>query len=233
MNKLPKIFLPIIALFVITDTYAGVADGLDKRMNPQEPVVQKPKVKHKPIPRKPNPHKTHHHHHDDKSELTPIINPEPLPLPLVDTTINHLKNSWLKEEHADQTNLYVHINQTNVDSLLKSFVDGTIELGQPSVGYKDYRHKFWEFNTAKDWDSLAKVVIEGGANQDIDWFYLGRSAEGLKLYKAANSYYAKGLSATSKCEKTPTSTSNDGCDGFGFPQVIEVQIKNLIFLSTF
>jgi hypothetical protein len=230
MNKLPKIFLPIIALLVITNTYAGVADGLDKRMNPQEPVVQelpvqKPKVKPKSIPRKPNHHKTYHH--VDHSP-PPIINPEPpLPPPNPDFyTINRLKNIWIKEEQIDQTKP-THINQTNVDSILKNFVDGTIELGQPSVGYKDYRHKFWEFNAAKKWDSLAKAVIEGGSNQDIDWFYLGLSAEGLKLYKAAKSYYAKGLSATSKCETTPTSSSNDGCDGFIFPQAINARIEKL------
>ena len=48
MSKLTKIFLTVIALLVITDCYAGVADGLDKLMNPQEPAVQKPKVKPKP-----------------------------------------------------------------------------------------------------------------------------------------------------------------------------------------
>ncbi|MEI6708572.1 MAG: tetratricopeptide repeat protein, partial [Methylococcales bacterium] len=48
MNKRTKNFLMVIALLVITDSYAGVADGLDKIMNPQEPVDQKPKVKPKP-----------------------------------------------------------------------------------------------------------------------------------------------------------------------------------------
>ena len=229
MNKLPKIFLPIIALLIITDTYAGVADGLYNRMNPQEPVVQKKSPVHKPppIPTKKVNHKHPKPPVSPRPRPRPPEPPKPTPPPTKPDfyTINSLKNTWLKEEHTNQTNFYVHINQTNVNSLLKNFMEGTIELGQPTVGYKDYRHKFWEFNAAKQWESLAKAVIEGGSNQDIDWFYLGLSAEGLKLDKAANSYYAKAISATSKCETTPTSSSNDGCDGFIFPQAINARIK--------
>jgi hypothetical protein len=222
MNKLPKIFLPIIALFVITDTYAGVADGLYKRMNPQvQPVQKKPHSQKTTVKTEP----THHHQYHNPQPPTKQQPPLPPPSPNLVYITDSLKNSWLKEEQIDQTKP-THINQTNVDSLLKNFMDGSIELGQPSVGYKDYRPKFWEFNAAKDWGSLAKAIIEGGSNQDIDWFYLGLSAEGLKLYKAANSYYAKAISATTKCETTPTSSSNDGCDGFIFPQAINSRIKN-------
>ncbi len=42
MNKRIRIFLTVIALLVITDSYAEVADGLDKIMNPSEPAVQEP-----------------------------------------------------------------------------------------------------------------------------------------------------------------------------------------------
>ena len=53
MNKRTRTFLIVIALLVITDSYAGVADGLDQIMNPSEPAVQEPKVKPKP------PHPAH------------------------------------------------------------------------------------------------------------------------------------------------------------------------------
>jgi hypothetical protein len=106
--------------------------------------------------------------------------------------------------------------------MLKNFKNGTIELGLPSFVYEYYRPKMREFYAAKDWDSLAKAVIEGGSNQDIDWFYLGRSAEELKLYAAAKSYYAKGVSAKFKCNEMPA-----GCDGFSFPRDINVRIDTL------
>lgn len=121
-------------------------------------------------------------------------------------------------------NQVLHIDQTNVDGILKSFEAGTMELNLTSIDHDNYRAKTRELYAKKDWESLAKAVIEGGANQDIDWFYLGRSAEGLKLYIAAKSYYTKGISAEFKCDKMPT-----GCDGFSFPRDINARME-LIFL---
>ena len=121
-------------------------------------------------------------------------------------------------------NQVLHIDQTNVDGILKSFEAGTMELNLTSIDHDNYRAKTRELYAKKDWESLAKAVIEGGSNQDIDWFYLGRSAEGLKLYIAAKSYYTKGISAEFKCDKMPT-----GCDGFSFPRDINARME-LIFL---
>lgn len=118
----------------------------------------------------------------------------------------------------------VHIDQTNAASIAKSFAAGTIELNLTLIDHDNYRAKTRELYAAKDWEYLAKAVIEGGSNQDIDWFYLGRSAEELKLYMAAKSYYTKGISAKFKCDKIPT-----GCDGFSFPRDINARMKVLIF----
>lgn len=115
-----------------------------------------------------------------------------------------------------------HIDQTNVDSLLKNFADGTIELGSLTIGYERYRTKMRTFYAAEDWESLAKAVIEGDWHTDINWYYLGRSAEGLGLYVAAKSYYAKALSTKYKCY-----LYSYGCDGLSFPQDITARIEAL------
>ncbi|MFI3217816.1 MAG: hypothetical protein QX189_01680 [Methylococcales bacterium] len=115
MNKLTKMFLTVIALLVITDTYAGVADGLDKIMNPQEPVTQKPNVKPKSKPlfhTHTNPSnavtKKHQQNYDSKtsSKATPTIAVTVKDVSTSNTqspsstnsadTLNRLKNSWLK-----------------------------------------------------------------------------------------------------------------------------------------
>ena len=115
-----------------------------------------------------------------------------------------------------------HIDQTNVDNMLKNFAGGTIELGFPTFGYERYRTKMRAFYAAADWESLAKAVIEGDSHEDIDYYYLGRSAEGLGLYVAAKSYYDKAISTIFKCYKF-----HHGCDGFSFPQDITAQIESL------
>lgn len=117
-----------------------------------------------------------------------------------------------------------HIDQTNVESMLRNFENGTIELGSGSFVYEYYQPKMKVFYLAKDWDSLAKTVIEGNFHTDKDYFYLGRSAEGLGFYVAAKRYYAKAISAF-KCNKL--FLSDDPCDGFSFPRDIDVRMDAL------
>jgi hypothetical protein len=117
-----------------------------------------------------------------------------------------------------------HIDQTNVDSMLKNFADGTIELGW-NVGTPQYmlsREKMRHFYAVADWAALAKAVIEGNLFGSVEYYYLGRSAEGLGLYKAARIYYAKGLMYSDECKYL-----QGGCDGFSFPRDINVRIEAL------
>lgn len=113
MNKPPKIFLPIIALLVITDSYAGVADGLDKRMNPQEPVVQKPNV-NLPIHTHKNPKTAVPKKRWKNHDPTPLLEAPPTiavtvppsnqPSPTTPNPadiIKHLQDSWgINKEQA-------------------------------------------------------------------------------------------------------------------------------------
>jgi hypothetical protein len=113
-----------------------------------------------------------------------------------------------------------YINQTNVDNMMEKFMDGTIELGWVTHGYERYRMKMRASYAAQDWESLAKAVIEGNQHMDIDYYYLGRSAEGLGFYMAAKRYYTKAFYTIYKCYKFPF-----GCDGFSFPRDIIARIR--------
>lgn len=141
-----------------------------------------------------------------------------------------------------------HIDQANVDNMMKYFADGTIKLGGvPTFGYGHYREKMKAFYATSDWESLAKAVIEGNNNYDVDWYYLGRSAEGLGLYKAAKIYYTNALLSTvdkcrlvdvipfTECEGlkflfqdvSRCQTPYNDCEGFVFPQDITVRLNAL------
>lgn len=120
-----------------------------------------------------------------------------------------------------------HIEKTNVYDLSESFKKGTIELSWAGVGgYKNYRIKMRKFYAEKNWEFLSKTVIEADRGQNIDWYYLGRSAEGLGLYKAAKVYYTNALS-TLHALKCDDSVSDLGCDGINFPQDIIVRLSAL------
>jgi hypothetical protein len=64
------------------------------------------------------------------------------------------------------------------------------------------------------WNKLAVVVLRVGYHEDLTYYYLGRAAEGLGYYHAAEIYYRRSNSSHRKCAQYfPTS-----CDGFVFPR---------------
>lgn len=74
----------------------------------------------------------------------------------------------------------------------------------------------------EEWSQLAKHVIKVGCAEDLSYFYLGRSAEGLGLPNAAKVYYKRALMAP-KCDRFPF----NNCDGHTFPQEIENRLGGL------
>lgn len=76
-----------------------------------------------------------------------------------------------------------------------------------------------QLHNAESWNELAKEVYLAGFNQDIAYYFLGRSAEGLENYQAAETYYLLGQAATA-CMLS-------GCGGLVFPDVINNRLAIL------
>ena len=71
------------------------------------------------------------------------------------------------------------------------------------------------------WNDLAKLVIEIGYENQLSYFYLGRSAEGIGYSSAARTYYTL-ASASRACDST-----FNNCDGFNFPVEINLRMAGL------
>lgn len=79
---------------------------------------------------------------------------------------------------------------------------------------------------ARNWSGLADLVIRTGYQQDLAYFYLGRSAEGLGQNDAALDYYrVAGALTTGTDPNLKCHAGTDLCDGFTFPRDLYAHIQ--------
>ena len=102
----------------------------------------------------------------------------------------------------------------NLDESLKN---GEIRLAcelacSGAFGYNQSKMK--ELHNNSLWTNLALTVANIGYDEDLSYYYLGRSAEGLGYYDAAKIYYALAQNSN-RCNGVI-----NVCDGFKFPDVI-------------
>jgi hypothetical protein len=72
---------------------------------------------------------------------------------------------------------------------------------------------------SQDWNALAQEVLVIGNDNDQAWFYLGRAAEGLGDYDAAQIYYMRSLIAFYHCNGLL-----NVCDGLDLPRLTESRL---------
>lgn len=122
---------------------------------------------------------------------------------------------------------YHEINESNIDATLDAFKAGRIELGSPFSHTENFVHQkplMGALYYASDWVSLSKLVIEVDSDNDLDWFYLGRSAEAAGFTMAAKHYYTRALATIYKCGGASYANS---CNGLYFPQDIFRRLDRL------
>ena len=73
----------------------------------------------------------------------------------------------------------------------------------------------------QSWGALANIVLSIGYNNDLAYYYLGRSAEGMGLLDVAKIYYQKGTASR------PCDGLINVCDGFVIPKELEQRISHL------
>ena len=116
------------------------------------------------------------------------------------------------------------INDQNVGPLVDQFVDGkaVLDCDLPCAGrFGANRKAMFGMYQASDWSTLSRTVVRIGFNQDLSWFYLGLSAQGLGLADSAAAYYSKALETPNHC----ASGAINACDGFAFPDDIYTQLQ--------
>lgn len=83
------------------------------------------------------------------------------------------------------------------------------------------RAKMRALHDAAQWKNLALLAMSVGYNRDLNYYYLGRAAEGLNKLSAAEVYY--GLAENAK----PCAGIVNNCDGFKFPQIIQYRLSRI------
>jgi len=119
------------------------------------------------------------------------------------------------------------ITSQNIDQVVEEFSTGKVVLRDSLFTLKIYlenRGVMHALYGSGDWMSLAKLVIQVDFANDLNWFYLGRSAEGLGFYKAAKIYYLQAASSNHKCNNP---TTGDECAGLHFPSDIVSRLNGL------
>jgi hypothetical protein len=118
----------------------------------------------------------------------------------------------------------LQIDDSNRHQTVADFMNGNIELGSAftSFGAFERSKQMHGLYAVGDWQGLSRLVIEINSDSNLNWFYLGRSAEELGFPDAAGRYYTRALSTVYTCSRTL-----DECDGFIFPQAIYERVNRL------
>jgi hypothetical protein len=87
----------------------------------------------------------------------------------------------------------------------------------PSGRYMNTQRKLYDEEL---WGELAELTIRIGWKDNLQYYYLGRSAEGLGFKKAAKIYYKKALNENNKC-------AWGSCTGLDVPSLAKQRLKNL------
>ncbi|MHB8137996.1 MAG: retropepsin-like aspartic protease family protein [Smithellaceae bacterium] len=108
---------------------------------------------------------------------------------------------------------------------LDAFGRGDVRLDCTSISCAGLmgsnRRRMLKLYNSERWSELALIVIKVRFSEDLTYYYLGRSAEGIGKPNAAIIYYKLALQSF-KCNGVI-----NNCDGFSFPQDIRVRLSNI------
>lgn len=93
-----------------------------------------------------------------------------------------------------------------------------------SKAWADEKVTWKSFDEKKSWEELVNSVIKVNFIGDQPYYFLGRAAEGLGYFDAANVYYNLALTSATyfKCSSTSA-----GCNGLEFPTTVNKAIEKL------
>jgi len=102
---------------------------------------------------------------------------------------------------------------------------GTLEAAEWTIN----RQAAYNLLGAGRWRELADLIQRKGINNDLNWYYLGRAAEGLGHVELARTYYQRSIdrSKSEKYSHRCQGTVISMCDGFDFPDVTQARLASL------
>ncbi len=123
----------------------------------------------------------------------------------------------------------VTIDKSNVDILMDQFEEGMIVFADPDIWNNsiDAAEQLHELVVAENWAGLAKLTIEVNTEDDIDWYYLGLSAEKLGYKDAAKRYYGFVHIVSIKFCDPSSGYVDDVCFGIQLPRDSDARLQAL------
>lgn len=109
--------------------------------------------------------------------------------------------------------------------VIEAFSRGEIRLtcGLPCSGSQGLnRQAMKNLHYDQAWLDLFRLVTKTGHDTDLNYYYLGRGAEGEGYIEAAKIYYQLSLKHTNKCAGWI-----NNCDGLVFPRDIQTRLDRM------
>ena len=110
------------------------------------------------------------------------------------------------------------------EAMTKKFLAGEILLTcgiSCSGSWGLIKAKQRKFYNMELWAELAELTLKNGHEVDINYYYLGRSAEGLGFTEAAKVDYKNALMVVESAGRI------NNCDGFDVPELVTKRFKSL------
>lgn len=106
-----------------------------------------------------------------------------------------------------------------VNPALQSFKSGeaVLKCDNCALSFSNRRDKLRAYYEQRDWESLAREVLDVGYAQDISWFYLGAAAEGMGLPYAPQ-YYRQAVTLAGHKDTHCKGQFSDVCNGIDLPR---------------
>ncbi|MCE9520802.1 MAG: serine protease [Alphaproteobacteria bacterium] len=126
----------------------------------------------------------------------------------------------------------VDVTDAATTARLEAFKSGNVVLPMGTIEAADWtlnRQAAYNLLAAGKWRELADLVQRKGINNDLNWYYLGRAAEGLGEIELARGFYQRSIERTRsekyshRCQGKVVSM----CDGFDFPDVTQTRLGAL------
>ena len=105
--------------------------------------------------------------------------------------------------------------------------EARLECGSCAIKFSSGKDELRSLHRQADWEGLARAVLSIGYAQDISWFYLGASAEGLGLSGPARVYYQQAASLARHGDSHCKGGFSDLCNGVQLPQEAEAALVRL------
>lgn len=118
---------------------------------------------------------------------------------------------------------------TLVSPAFEDFKRGAARLPCTDCALK-FRNRLDEFRQRqerRDWEGLARAVLDVGYRQDIAWHFLGIAAEGLGLPGPARLYYAQAVELSKQKDSHCAGGLLDLCNGIRLPESAAQALRRL------